>query len=90
MAMRRSPEYLTDLLETIALRDLEQLVENVALDKRFVYYLLGATGICVVPLTGFNCDLQGFRVTLLESDDAKFEWIFRTLSEKITEYLQSA
>jgi aspartate/methionine/tyrosine aminotransferase len=67
----------------------EELVQNVALDKRFVYYLLGATGICVVPLTGFNCELQGFRVTLLESDDAKFEWIFRTLGEKITEYLQS-
>jgi alanine-synthesizing transaminase len=68
----------------------EQIVRDVALDKRFVYYLLGSTGICVVPLTGFNCDLQGFRVTLLESDDAKFEWIFRTLKEKITEYLQSA
>ncbi len=68
----------------------EQLVKNVALDKRFVYYLLGSTGICVVPLTGFNCDLQGFRVTLLESDDSKFEWIFSTLREKITEYLQSA
>jgi aspartate/methionine/tyrosine aminotransferase len=65
----------------------ERLVKNVALDKRFVYYLLAATGICVVPLTGFNCGLQGFRVTLLESDDAKFEWIFRTLREKITEYL---
>jgi aspartate/methionine/tyrosine aminotransferase len=67
----------------------ERLVKDVALDKRFVYYLLAATGICVVPLTGFNCDLRGFRVTLLESDDAKFEWIFRTLGEKITEYLQS-
>jgi aspartate/methionine/tyrosine aminotransferase len=67
----------------------ERLVKDVALDKRFVYYLLAATGICVVPLTGFNCDLRGFRVTLLESDDAKFEWIFRTLREKITEYLQS-
>jgi aspartate/methionine/tyrosine aminotransferase len=63
-------------------------VKNVALDKRFVYYLLAATGICVVPLTGFNCDLQGFRVTLLESDDAKFEWTFRTLREKIIEYLK--
>ncbi len=68
----------------------EQLVRDVPLDKRFVYYLLAATGICVVPLTGFNCDLQGFRVTLLESDDAKFAWIFATLREKITEYLQSA
>ena len=67
----------------------ELLVKDVALDKRFVYYLLAATGICVVPLTGFNCDLQGFRVTLLESDDAKFVWIFKTLKEKITEYLLS-
>jgi aspartate/methionine/tyrosine aminotransferase len=65
----------------------ERLVKNVALDKRFVYYLLAATGICVVPLTGFNCGLQGFRVTLLESDDAKFEWVFKTLRDKITEYL---
>jgi len=68
----------------------EQFVKDVALDKRFVYYLLGATGVCVVPLTGFNCDLQGFRVTLLESDDAKFEWIFKTLRDKIKEYLESA
>ena len=68
----------------------EQLVKDVALDKRFVYYLLAATGICVVPLTGFNCDLQGFRVTLLESDDEKFEWIFKVLRDKISEYLQSA
>jgi aspartate/methionine/tyrosine aminotransferase len=67
----------------------EQIVQGVALDKRFVYYLLAATGICVVPLTGFNCSLEGFRVTLLESDDAKFERIFRTLREKITEYLNS-
>lgn len=66
----------------------ERIVKNVALDKRFVYYLLAATGICVVPLTGFNCDLQGFRVTLLESDDAKFEWVFRTLRDKIVEYLK--
>ncbi|MHB8846391.1 MAG: pyridoxal phosphate-dependent aminotransferase [Nitrospirota bacterium] len=65
----------------------ERIVKNVALDKRFVYYLLAATGICVVPLTGFNCGLQGFRVTLLESDDAKFAWIFKTLKEKISEYL---
>jgi alanine-synthesizing transaminase len=67
-----------------------QLVRSVPHDKRFVYYLLAATGICVVPLTGFNCDLMGFRVTLLESDDAKFEWIFRTLKEKIVEYLKSS
>ncbi len=61
-----------------------------ALDKRFVYYLLAATGICVVPLTGFNCDLKGFRVTLLESDDAKFEQIFTHHPGQDHEYLASA
>jgi len=64
-------------------------VSNVALDKRFVYYLLGATGICVVPLTGFSCETFGFRVTLLETDTAKFEWIFNTIAEKIKVYLDS-
>ena len=29
----------------------EELVNNVEYDKRFVYYLLASTGICVVPLT---------------------------------------
>ena len=68
----------------------EKITSNVALDKRFVYYLLAATGICVVPLTGFNCTLKGFRITLLESDDAKFEQIFRTIRDKIVEYFASA
>ncbi len=68
----------------------KRITSNVALDKRFVYYLLAATGICVVPLTGFNCDLKGFRVTLLESDEARFEQIFRTVRNKIKEYLASA
>ena len=68
----------------------EKITSDVALDKRFVYYLLAATGICVVPLTGFNCSLKGFRTTLLESDDAKFEQIFRTVRDKIVEYLASA
>lgn len=62
---------------------------DISPDKRFVYYLMGATGICVVPLTGFNCDLLGFRVTLLETDEKKFEWIYNTLAEKIKEYLKS-
>jgi aspartate/methionine/tyrosine aminotransferase len=35
--------------------------------------LLAATGICTVPLTtGFNGKGHGFRMTLLESDDAVF------------------
>ena len=68
---------------------IEEITQNVALDKRFVYYLLGSTGICVVPLTGFSCDLYGFRITLLETDEKKFEWIFTTIAEKIKDYLNS-
>ena len=72
-------------------RDLvERITKEVALDKRFVYYLLATTGICVVPLTGFNCNLKGFRVTLLENDEARFEQIFKTIREKIVDYLKSA
>jgi aspartate/methionine/tyrosine aminotransferase len=64
-----------------------ELVKNVSDDKRFVYYLMGATGIVVVPLTGFYCAHPGFRVTLLETDDAKRAWIFKTLREAIDQYL---
>ena len=68
---------------------IEQLVENVSPDKRFVYYLMGSKGIVVVPLTGFHCNREGFRVTLLETDDAKRDWIFKTLREAIDEYIRS-
>ena len=42
-------------------------------DKRFAYELLGAEGVCVVPLSGFSSPIDGFRMTLLENDDALFE-----------------
>lgn len=73
-----------------AKRFIEKNIKNVSLDKRFVYYLMASSGICVVPLTGFNCDLFGFRVTLLENDEEKFDWIFKTLNDKIKEYIHSA
>jgi aspartate/methionine/tyrosine aminotransferase len=68
---------------------IESIVKNVACDKRFVYYLLASTGICVVPLSGFNSTLQGFRITILEKDDAKFEKVFETLAVSIEEYVTS-
>ena len=69
---------------------IEARVANVAADKRFVYYLLAATGICVVPLSGMNSDRDGFRVTLLEPDDARFAHLCTTLAENIRAYLASA
>jgi alanine-synthesizing transaminase len=67
----------------------EKKVRDVEPDKRFVYYLLAATGICVVPLTGFCCKKRGFRITLLESDDQKRLWTWNTIAESIKTYLNS-
>jgi len=64
------------------------LVEKVAPDKRFVYHLLASTGICTVPLTGFCSSLPGFRMTLLENDDAKRAWIFQTVARALRDYLK--
>ncbi|MCL2670272.1 MAG: pyridoxal phosphate-dependent aminotransferase [Syntrophaceae bacterium] len=70
---------------------IEQLVsEPIEFDKRFVYYLLGATGICLTPLTSFFTDLPGFRMTLLERDDERFERTVQTLAEKIVSYVESS
>jgi aspartate/methionine/tyrosine aminotransferase len=69
---------------------IEDKVGEVEVDKRFVYYLLGATGICVVPLTGFCCLRKGFRVTLLETDDEKRHWTWSTIADSIEKYIASA
>jgi alanine-synthesizing transaminase len=68
---------------------IENKVKGVEVDKRFVYYLLGSKGICVVPLTGFCCNRKGFRITLLEVDDAKRRWTFQTIAESIRHYISS-
>lgn len=71
-----------------AMEIIEPLIETKQLDKRFVYFLLAAKGICVVPLSsGFNSDLFGFRVTLLEKDESKFKGIMETIAEAVREYI---
>ncbi|MEW6378012.1 MAG: pyridoxal phosphate-dependent aminotransferase [bacterium] len=67
----------------------EGLVVNVPLDKRFAYFMLASTGICIVPLSSFCTDLFGFRVTLLEKDPAVFRSTFETLKENIDRYVHS-
>jgi aspartate/methionine/tyrosine aminotransferase len=75
--------------------EVRELVESlvnqpgVSLDKRFVYYILAATGICTVPLSSFATDLHGFRVTLLDRNPDETDRIYRTLAEKTREYLAS-
>ncbi len=58
-------------------------------DKRFVYYLLAAKGICVVPISSFASELQGFRVTLLEEDEIALKHIFNQIRSGIEEYTAS-
>jgi aspartate/methionine/tyrosine aminotransferase len=79
-------------IENPEVRELVEGLVNapgVSPDKRFVYYILAHTGICVVPLSSFSTPLQGFRVTLLEKDEQESERIYRTLAAKIGEYLRS-
>lgn len=63
---------------------------NIDLDKRFVYYLLGAKGVCVVPISSFCSDLKGFRVTLLEENEELLRKTFTDIRDAIREYLTSA
>jgi aspartate/methionine/tyrosine aminotransferase len=80
----------------IDLPEVRELVEGlvnqpeVSLDKRFVYYLLASTGICVVPLSSFFTPEMGFRITLLERDEETFTQIFETIAANIKEYLVSS
>jgi alanine-synthesizing transaminase len=71
-----------ELVEKWVAADIQQ-------DKRFVYYLLAAKGVCVVPISSFCSDLQGFRVTLLEEDEATLITIFETIRDGIVEYVNS-
>lgn len=59
------------------------------LDKRFAYYLMASYGLCVVPLSGFNTHLQGFRMTLLEENPEIFKKTLDVLAEAIPAYLAS-
>jgi aspartate/methionine/tyrosine aminotransferase len=79
---------------TIQNPDAKQFVEkwvdaDIPQDKRFVYYLLASKGVCVVPISSFCSDLEGFRVTLLEEDEATLIQIFEAIRDGIVEYVSS-
>jgi aspartate/methionine/tyrosine aminotransferase len=62
------------------------LEKKVAEDFQFAYELMASKGICVVPLTGFGSHINGFRMTLLQQDDAVFTQTLARIGEAITEY----
>lgn len=56
------------------------------LDQRFVFYLLAAKQVCVVPISAFHTSLLGFRITLLEENLEDQLEIFSRIKEGIMEY----
>ena len=62
------------------------LTDDMDNDKRFVYYLLAAKGVCVVPLSSFHSELEGFRVTLLEENEELLAKTFGKIKEAVLEY----
>ena len=66
-----------------------ELTQGVSPDKRFVYYLMASSGIVVVPLSGFQCNHDGFRFTLLECNETKRAWVYSTLRDAIDVYVGS-
>ncbi len=68
---------------------IEQMVQGVPNDKRFVYYLMASTGICVVPLSGMNSNLEGFRMTLLEQSEQVFRDMCTMLAKAVADYIAS-
>ena len=57
-------------------------------DKLFAYELMGAEGVCVVPLSGFSSPHDGFRMTLLEEDAARFEDVCRRIRRGAEAFFQ--
>jgi len=62
---------------------------DVPLDLRFCYYLLAATGICVVPATGFFSPYFGFRLTTLDRNEERRIRNYKRLVAAIDEYIKS-
>jgi len=77
-------------IKTSLKKYIESCLTNATPDKRFVYYLLASTGICVVPLSsGFNSSLHGFRFLLLEPNDTRFKKTINTIAKAISDYTAS-
>lgn len=56
-------------------------------DEKFCLWLLGETWVCVVPLSGFNTDIEWFRMTLLEENEEKFKEILTLIKWYSQHYL---
>lgn len=85
----RPGQHLTTHDTTIKYLLKEWITPDLAHDRRFAYYLLATYGICVVPLSSFQSNQMGIRVTLLEENMNVFESTFSALREAILAYCES-
>lgn len=60
------------------------------LDKRFAYYVLAKTGICIVPASGFFSPYPGFRLTTLDRDPVRAKNTYESLVNAVKDYVESA
>ncbi len=60
--------------------------QSLVADFQFSYELMGAEGVCVVPLTGFGSTVTGFRMTLLQEDDTVFTETLDKIGRAINAY----
>lgn len=64
--------------------------KDMTMDKRFVYYLLAAKQVCIVPISSFSSNLLGFRLTLLEEKEEILIETFKRIKEGVEAYCGSA
>lgn len=71
------PEALPEVEKSLYLKWTKGLDSNP--DLHLAYYLLAGTGICTVPISGFNSRVSGLRITLLEQDIERFDYMLDQL-----------
>ena len=84
-------EYIPDIIEPNIKEFIsDALTTVIRFDKKFCYYLLAKTGVCIVALSWFNSTYDWFRWTLLEEDETKFRFIMETIRDFILEFRKDA
>ncbi len=66
----------------------DELKKEKRQDKIFVILLMALKGICAVPLTSFNTEFNGIRITLLEKDWKKFQKIIKDINFMIEDFFE--
>lgn len=72
-----NPEALPDVEKSLFMKWTDGL--DASPDLYLTYYLLAGMGVCTVPLSGFDTKVQGLRITLLEQNPERFDYMLDQL-----------